>query len=63
MKSIMDVISRVILRRSTMDLWFNEWNTDTCKFSIKIKDPIYSEKTPFQKIDFFESYDFGIFLH
>ncbi len=45
-----------------MDLWFNEWNTDTCKFSIKVKDPIYSERTPFQKIDFFESYDFGIFF-
>lgn len=45
-----------------MDLWFNEWNTNTCKLSIKVKEPIYSEKTPFQKIDFFESYDFGIFF-
>lgn len=45
-----------------MDLWFNEWNTDTCKLSIKVKDPIYSERTPFQKIDFFDSFDFGIFF-
>lgn len=45
-----------------MDLWFNERNTDSCKFSIKVKEPIYSERTPFQKIDFFESYDFGIFF-
>ena len=45
-----------------MDLWFNERNTDNCKLSIKVKEPIYSEKTPFQNIDFFESYDFGIFF-
>ena len=45
-----------------MDLWFDEWNTDTCKLSIKVKEHIYSEKSPFQKIDFFESYDFGIFF-
>lgn len=45
-----------------MDLWFNERNTDNCKFSIKIKEPLYSERTPFQKIDFFDSYDFGTFF-
>lgn len=49
-------------RRKKMDLWFNERNTDTCNLSIKIKNTIYSERTPFQKIDFYESYDFGIFF-
>lgn len=45
-----------------MELWFSEKNTETCKFSIKVKEQIYSEQTPFQKIAFFESYDFGRFF-
>ncbi|NLK43690.1 MAG: polyamine aminopropyltransferase [Tissierellia bacterium] len=45
-----------------MELWFDEKNTDTCNLSIKVKKHLHSEMTPFQKIDFFESYDFGIFF-
>lgn len=45
-----------------MELWFSEKSTETCKFSIKVKEQIYSEKTPFQTIAFFESYDFGRFF-
>lgn len=45
-----------------MELWFSEKNTETCNFSIKVKKPIYSEQTPFQRIDFFESYEFGKFF-
>ncbi len=45
-----------------MELWYSEKNTETCKFSIKVKEQIYSEQTPFQKIAFFESYDFGRFF-
>lgn len=45
-----------------MALWFDEKNTETCKLSIKVKGAIYSEVTPFQKIDFYESHDFGVFF-
>lgn len=45
-----------------MELWYTEKNTETCNFSIKVKEQIYSEKTPFQDIAFFESYDFGRFF-
>ena len=45
-----------------LDLWFTErWSEDT-KFSIKIKEHLYSEETPFQKIDFFTSDEYGRFF-
>lgn len=49
-------------RRDFVELWYSEKSTETCKFSIKVKEQIYSEQTPFQKIAFFESYDFGRFF-
>lgn len=45
-----------------MELWYSEKHTDNCQFSIKVKRAIHSEKSPFQEIDFFESYDFGKFF-
>ncbi len=45
-----------------MDLWFYERNTDNCKLAIQIEEAIYSETSPFQKIDFYKSKDFGIFF-
>lgn len=45
-----------------MELWFTEKNTETCDFSIKVKEHLYSEQTPFQRIDFFDSYEFGRFF-
>lgn len=45
-----------------IDLWFTErWSEDT-KFSIKVKEHLYSEETPFQKIDFFTSNEYGRFF-
>ena len=45
-----------------LDLWYTENHTDTVKFSIKVKEQIYSEKSPFQQIDFFKSEEFGTFF-
>jgi spermidine synthase len=45
-----------------MELWFTEKHTDTVNFSIKVKRHLYSEQTPFQRIDFFESEEFGTFF-
>ncbi len=45
-----------------LDLWFTEkWSEDT-RFSIKVKEHLYSEETPFQKIDFFTSNEYGRFF-
>ncbi len=45
-----------------MELWYTEKHTDTVNFSIKVNKHIYSETSPFQKIDFFESDEFGTFF-
>ncbi len=45
-----------------MELWYTEEHTDTVRFGIKIKKQLFSGESKFQKIDFFESYDFGTFF-
>ncbi len=45
-----------------MDLWYTENHTDDVKFSIRIKEQIYHDKSPFQDIDFFTSEEFGTFF-
>jgi spermidine synthase len=48
--------------RKEMTIWYSENYTENCKFDIKVNRHIYSEQTPFQKIDFFESEEFGTFF-
>lgn len=45
-----------------MEFWFTEKHTDYTKLSIKIKEQLYHGESPYQEIDFFDSYDFGRFL-
>ncbi len=45
-----------------MELWFSEKHTKNCKFSIKVDKQIYSAQSEFQRIDVFESKEFGRFL-
>ncbi len=45
-----------------MELWFSEKHTKNCKFSIKVDKQIYTAKSDFQRIDVFESKEFGRFL-
>ena len=45
-----------------MDLWFTEKHTDDVKFSIRIKEQLYTGESYYQKIDVFDSYEFGRFL-
>lgn len=42
-----------------MDLWFSELHTLYVKFSIQIDKQLHSEQTEFQRIDIFESKEFG----
>lgn len=45
-----------------MELWFSELHTESVKLSIKIDKQLYTGKSPFQRIDVFQSPEFGRFL-
>jgi spermidine synthase len=45
-----------------MELWFSENHTPNVKLSIKVDKHLYSGESEFQRIDVFESYEFGRFL-
>ncbi|MGI5959104.1 MAG: polyamine aminopropyltransferase [Massiliimalia sp.] len=45
-----------------MQLWFSEMQTPNVKFSIRVDRQLYSGKSEFQRIDVFESPEFGRFL-
>lgn len=45
-----------------MELWFSEKHTDNVKMSIKVDKQLYSGESEFQRIDVFESPEFGRFL-
>lgn len=45
-----------------MELWYTEQQTDEVRFSIKVKQHLYTGKSEFQDVDIFESEEFGKFL-
>jgi spermidine synthase len=45
-----------------MELWYTEQHTENVRFSIKIKEQLLSAQSEFQKIDVFDSPEFGRFL-
>ncbi|NCC87084.1 MAG: polyamine aminopropyltransferase [Clostridia bacterium] len=45
-----------------MEFWFSEKHTENVKFSIKVDKQLFSGKSKYQRIDIFESYEFGKFL-
>lgn len=45
-----------------MDFWFSEKHSNDAKFSIRINRQLYSGQSDFQRIDVFESQEFGRFL-
>lgn len=42
-----------------MELWFSELHNKNSKFSIKVKEHIYSIQSAFQKIDILDTYEYG----
>ncbi|NLC26819.1 MAG: polyamine aminopropyltransferase [Fastidiosipila sp.] len=42
-----------------MELWFEEHNTDDVHFSLRVKKQLFSQKSDFQQIDLYDSYEFG----
>ena len=45
-----------------MELWYTEPHSKDVKFSIKFDRQLYTEQSDFQRIDVFESEEFGRFL-
>lgn len=45
-----------------MELWYTEQHTDNVRFSIKVDTPLYSGQSEFQRIDVFNSKEFGRFF-
>lgn len=45
-----------------MELWFTEKHTEHVKFSIEVDKQLYSSQSDFQRIDIFDSPEFGRFL-
>lgn len=45
-----------------MDLWFSEFHTPNVKLSIKVKDQLFGAQSELQRIDVFDSEEFGRFL-
>ena len=45
-----------------MQLWFTEEHTPSVKFSIKVERQLFSAQSEFQRIDVFDSKEFGRFL-
>ncbi|MDR1510133.1 MAG: polyamine aminopropyltransferase [Synergistaceae bacterium] len=45
-----------------VELWYTEEHTPSVRFSIKVNEHVLSKKTPFQRIDVFDSEEFGRFF-
>lgn len=45
-----------------MDFWFSEMHTNNVKMSIRVEKQLYSKESEFQRIDVFDSPEFGKFL-
>ena len=45
-----------------MEFWYTEQHTPDVRFSIRVNRQLYSGQSEFQRIDVFESPEFGRFL-
>jgi len=45
-----------------VELWFSDYQTDKVKLSVKVEKQLFGEQTEFQRIDVFDSVEFGRFL-
>lgn len=45
-----------------MELWFSDYQTDNVKQSVKVEKQLYGGQTEFQRIDVFDSQEFGRFI-
>ena len=42
-----------------MDIWFSQMDTDNVKTSVRVNKQLFSAESEYQRIDVFESQEFG----
>ncbi len=42
-----------------MELWYTEEQTDNVRLSLKVKNHLFSDQSDFQKVDVFDTYEYG----
>lgn len=42
-----------------MDLWYTENHTDNVRFSLKVKEHLFSDSSEFQQLDILDTYEYG----
>ena len=47
----------------TMEMWFSEFHTPDVKHSIRVNRQLYSRQSEYQRIDIFETPEFGRVLN
>lgn len=47
---------------NSMELWFSDYQTERVKLSVKVDRQLFGKQTDYQRIDVFESEEFGRFL-
>jgi len=45
-----------------MELWYTEYHTDNVKFSLKVKEHLFTGVSEFQKVDVLDTYEYGKLL-
>ncbi|QUH26575.1 polyamine aminopropyltransferase [Serpentinicella alkaliphila] len=45
-----------------MELWYTEQHTDNVKFSLKVKDHLFTGQSEFQKVDVLDTFEYGRLL-
>ncbi len=50
------------METGSMELWFSDYHTDKVKISVKVDRQLFGEQTDYQRIDVFDSQEFGRFI-
>lgn len=45
-----------------MDLWYSEKHTDDAGITLRVKRHVFSDESPFQKVDVMETYEYGMLM-
>ena len=53
---------KVFFKMGKMELWFSDYQTEKVKVSVKVQKQLFGLQTEFQRIDVFDSDEFGRFL-
>ena len=61
-ESLFVLTENIDRRRRAVELWFSDYHTEKVKVSVKVQKQLFGLQTEFQRIDVFDSDEFGRFL-